>query len=214
MKERPILFSTPMVQAILDGRKTQTRRIIKPQPNENGVSFDLRPPCLDWEQIYKESWKVWHYETDEGESIATNGKYQIGDILWVRETFCATLPQYFDEIPDYLNYHYKATHELPDGEKWKPSIFMPKEACRIKLEITNIRVEKLCDITDSDALAEGVEHVIDKITGYCGYDYISGGYNLMTTPYHGYKSLWKKINGPDSWDKNPWVWVIEFKRIQ
>ena len=91
---------------------------------------------------------------------------------------------------------------------------MPREACRIILEVTNVRVERLNDITDDDAKVEGIDYVVDKITGYCGYNYLSGGYNLMTTPYHGYRSLWESINGEGSWDKNPWVWVITFRRVK
>lgn len=88
---------------------------------------------------------------------------------------------------------------------------MPRKASRILLEITHIRIEQLQEISYEDAKAEGVKHVIDKITGYCGYNYEHGGYNLMTTPYHGFKSLWRTINGKESWDVNPWVWVVEFK---
>lgn len=129
---------------------------------------------------------------------------QPGDVLWVRETW----------IKQDSSYKYLAENTDWKGiMKFKPSIHMPKAACRLFLQIKSIRVERLQDITEEDAKAEGVKHVIDKITGYCGYDYLTGGYNLMTTPYHGFRSLWKKINGEESWNSNPWVWVITFKQI-
>ena len=219
MKFIPILFSTPMVQAINEDRKTMTRRVIKPQPDENGVSY-MRNPPLPWIETNKNPWKPWLYDTEEGERIATNCPYgEIGDVLWVRETFLENT----GTLPTDLGYVYKAElgyEELIYSKelkvKWEPSLFMPKAACRTFLEITNIRVERLENISYKDAIAEGIDHVIDKVTGFCGRDYFSGSYNLMTTPVISFLSLWKKVNGLGRYDKtgNPWVWVIEFKKIE
>lgn len=191
-KERPILFSAPMVRAILDGRKTQTRRIVKPQPNEfidrlHGGSLKKRFP-------YK-------LEDDDGNPCGIgfqddNGNYwtcpygQPGDVLWVRETWIA--PYVKTEIA-----RYKA--DEPEGclpRKWKPSIFMPRWASRISLRVTSVRVERLNDISQTDAIAEGVSGVN---TG----DFVTA-----------YSELWESINGTDSWQANPWVWVIEFERVK
>lgn len=173
MKEKPILFSTPMVRAILDGRKTQTRRIVKPQPY----------PDLD----------------DRMDPIAKGilldplrtVKYQKGMILWVRETWRPTLHSF----PIGPRWDYRATAEedgAPTEGPWKPSIFMPKEASRIRIEITNVRIERLWDISKKDAIAEGVQTLY---------------------PVDHYKRLWESINGKGSWNKNPCVWVIQFKKI-
>jgi hypothetical protein len=214
MKEKPILFSSPMVRAILEGRKSQTRRIIKPQPLGERFSAFVG----GYDDIPKMA-RFWIPDkSGNNNPLIQDIKCpygQPGDILWVRETWVNNN----GELPIDLGFVYKAdlgSAELEYSKelkvKWKTSIFMPREACRIRLEVTDVRVERLNDITDADAKAEGIDYVIDKITGYCGRDYLSGGYNLMTTPYHGYRSLWKSINGNGSWEKNPWVWVIEFKR--
>jgi len=210
MKERPILFSTPMVQAILAGRKTQTRRIIKQQP-EGKISCIVNG--------------LWMYDIPTGKSnipCSFRCPYgQIGDVIWVRETWAMSYDtEYHPELASNEQEHWETGYVYKaDGkpfyqiDKWKPSIFMPREACRLRLEITNIRVERLQEISHGDAMSEGVDHVIDKITGYCGYDYLHGGYNLMTNPYNGFCSLWKSINGKESWESNPYVWVIEFKKL-
>lgn len=214
-KIRPILFSTPMVQAILNGRKTMTRRVVK----ENNIWCTAKLQDLDLENSeimdsgieFGKYLRVYHKDGDTRHRCFC--KYEIGDVLWVRETWHPKRHSF----PIGLPFEYKATAKEdgnPMDEPWKPSIFMPKEACRLFLKITNVRVERLQDITEGDAIVEGVAHVIDKITGYCGYDYINGGYNLMTTPYNGFRSLWKKINGAESWEANPWVWVIEFERVE
>lgn len=124
-----------------------------------------------------------------------------GDILWVRETW-----QYVDIPDDYTGYVYKASGGLDwemsnDEWIWRPSIFMPRAACRIFLQITDVRVERLQDISEADAIAEGVE----KLGLYPGYDISSRG---------KFNGLWTNINGAESWEKNPWVWVISFKRIE
>lgn len=207
MKQIPILFSTPMVQAILDGRKTQTRRVVKPQPNENGISYMKNAP-LDWETIYKEEWKPWKMETEEGETIALHCPYgQPGDVLWVRES---THKTYNCRTKELARYEYKTdmpadywdrfVPAINNGRKvkWTPSIHMPKAACRIWLKVTGVRVERLYDITEDDAKAEGVEKAYEVYKE-------NARYRL------GFMRLWEKINGIVSLNTNPWVWVISFE---
>ncbi len=174
MKTKPILFNTDMVQAILNGSKTQTRRVVKPQPSETGVSA-----------------------FNDGEHPQMKCPYgKVGDVLWVREAFAED-----DDTPKVI---YKADHtkEVQNYVKWKPSIRMPKIACRLFLQITNIRVERLQDITEQDAKNEGAKH--DRAVGY---GQIGGSHR------EGFINLWQSINGEQSWQQNPWVWVIEFKKI-
>lgn len=200
-KETPIIFSTLMVQAILSRTKTQTRRIIKPQPDDSGLwNDDKYPRGLD------SLLTGWNGVTDDtAESKEFKCPYgKVSDILWVRETFLILPPNMV---------FYKADIENKATGKWKPSIFMPKIACRIRLKITNIRVEKLQDISEEDAIAEGII-AVQRPGGF--------GFGLKKewdykfplherTPIDAYRMLWDKINGKHSWDTNPWVWVIEFK---
>ena len=193
MTERPILFSAPMVRAILNGRKTQTRRVIKPQPE---IAYVERNG--GWlEKKTSTSGNVF-LSTSGGEGKTEHGWLkcpygQAGDRLWVRETFSVC------EMDDGSQYAYRATGDKIGCLKWKPSIFMPRLARRITLEVTSVRVERLQDISDADALAEGVDQTNTSIGGYAT---------------ERCKQLWKSINGPESWSANPWVWVIEFKRVQ
>jgi len=206
MKEHPILFSTPMVRAILDGRKSQTRRMIKSQPQKNDNPDRLG---VFW-------WKGSH-GWDERQLIPLCPYGQPGDILWVRETFL------IEHVGDKICYDYKANYSniLADEVCWRPSIFMPKAACRIRLEITNIRVERLQDISEEDAIAEGIE---PQGEGWKSYEIIHRGrhkgemnpHSIIPnkSPITSYRELWESINGLGSWEKNPWVWVIEFKKSQ
>lgn len=229
MNIKQILFSTPMVQANLDGSKTQTRRVVKPQPNESGISYMKNPP-LDWEQVYKTEWKPWKLETDEGETIALDCPYgQVGDILWVREKFCPTgsnellhneTRKPFFYAADIIEKDFAYSVMKDYGWKMKPSIHMPKAACRIFLKITNVRVERLQDISEEDAKAEGVK--LHK-SGNHYLNYFEDKHRVTQFIYScktakdSFASLWRIINGfrdePFAWHKNPWVWVIEFERI-
>ncbi len=192
---KPIIFNTEMVRAILGGRKTQTRRVIK---------IDDAP----------ENWKI----SIAGTSIVRTEPYDVklpryaaGDILWVRETWCKNGETYL----------YKAgCPHLQDNMwiKWRPSIFMPKEACRIKLRVTNVRVERLQDITEEDAIAEGINWLDEACYSNNGwtptfYDPDSGGSPVFRD---GFTALWDSINAKRGygWDTNPWVWVIEFERVE
>lgn len=246
MKERPILFSTPMVRAILEGRKTQTRRIIKPQYEVSGSI---------WTSIKTKTW-MHQSKIENCESLLKVCPYgQVGDILWVRETWqvvfeleydhhamdgsCVNIREWipnFDSVektcvglssewscasmPERNKYYVYMTSDIQfiDGKhklKWKPSIFMPKAASRIKLEITDIRVERLCDITEKDAISEGIEYKEWKNgpVNCNGYKDYSGGGVYFPRPIASYYSLWESINGKGSWEKNPFVWVITFNRI-
>ena len=212
MNIKPILFSTEMVQAILEGRKTQTRRITKPQPEEGIITT-----AFDFKKGFYAS-KIKIEENPDRFEITKlfKPKYQTGDILWVRETWQTT----WNENKKSWDTIYKADGGYwidDDGiMKWKPSIYMPKKRARIFLEVSNVRIERLRDISEDDAIAEGVESFNH---GYGGSpvgvwykDYIYGKFNLK--PNFSFKSLWKKINGEDSWNTNPWVWVYEFKVVE
>lgn len=211
MKFHPILFSTEMVKAILEGRKTMTRRVVKPQPDPESDGIDYMPcaPSLEWEQYYNEIWKPWKWDTAEGESISSFCPYgEVGDVLWVRESFTQR-----NGSVGFSKYVYKAG-TIDKKIKFKPSIHMPKAACRIFLEIISIRVERLQEINHHAAIFEGVEyrHIKDQGLGYKVY---GCGTNDQQTasPVFSFKTLWQTINGEESWQSNPWVWVIGFRRI-
>jgi hypothetical protein len=216
MKSKPILFSTPMVQAILEGRKTQTRRIVKPQPKQELEFF---------------GWKLPEYiQVAFGKGVKTESLHkfpfgQIDDVLWVRETFFKN--------PNTGVFVFKAATEMriidTDFVKWKPSIFMPKEIARIWLKITDIRVERLNKISKEDAIAEGIDfEVFDQEDNTLVYEnYLRGknfysfseyqwnfGKEIHSAPVASYCSLWESTQGDGSWNNNPWVWVIEFERIE
>lgn len=191
MKERAILFSGAMVRAILEGRKTQTRRVIK---NTGLYAIEDHHGTITAKR--------------ERAALATQCRFGIpGDRLWVRETWQGPLideelDDEFRQSPDYFKKPafcaYRATDKLDainaDGEAlgWRPSIHMPRWACRILLEITSVRVERLKDIGHEDAMAEGM---------------------AWDDAVYDYSRLWDSLNGNGSWDANPWVWVIEFKRV-
>lgn len=204
MTERGMIFNTEMVRAILDGRKTQTRRLVKFPVHDKNLGCELAGNEL------------------AGELSAGNylnsafGKP--GDRIWVRETFTG---HYLDDdqIQDIKDGRDKASSlceyraDYPDGyqaaDGWTPSIHMPRWASRITLEITGVRVERLNSISQEDAQAEGME-----LTGWrpTYSDPDSGG--EVWTPYDNFAQLWESIYGEESWKANPWVWVIEFKRVE
>ena len=206
MKERPILFSGPMVRAILDGRKTQTRRIMKPQPTYDGFWWSHKGYSCGGEKQFR-----------DGLPLFVGCPYgKVGDRLWVRETCCS----------DGWSVHYLADNDHREfGEtryddviklhhysggfsRQVPSIHMPRWASRITLEITGVRVERLNEISEADAYSEGV-----TITS--GQSFASNGNpELRNEARCAFQSLWNSINGPESWAANPWVWAVEFKRIK
>ncbi|WDZ97932.1 hypothetical protein Herbaro_09180 [Herbaspirillum sp. WKF16] len=235
MRERPILFSAPMVRALLAGEKTQTRRIVKPQPLDDfprrgSVDFDGFLPYEDVAQ--------WSAEAAGGGAFKTEVQEcphgTVGDRLWVREAFSGPYHQH-GQPPSTWNQSSPIWHWAdgnPDAGDWtppKPSIHMPRWASRILLEITGVRVERLQDISEQDALAEGIEKnwTGDPSEGQNGFGTIGwvpdcGWINYMEdmdgdpayTPRDSFRSLWQSINGRDSWAANPWLWVVEFRRIE
>ncbi|MBP8005845.1 MAG: hypothetical protein KAZ18_02970 [Acinetobacter sp.] len=226
MKERPILFSTEMVKAILEGRKTQTRRVMRRQPDAveyfkrgeettdtNAKYAILR--CYNNPKGFKKCASGW---SADAKYKTPFHEFNVGDQLWVRETWQiigdpATLPCQRHNLiyrADYPNCVDKRYDTIPDISevKFKPSIHMPRWASRIQLEITNIRVERLNDISDSDAKAEGVLETM------YGWKSQSDSYRYGETPSAAFHILWEEINGSESIKANPWVWVVEFKIIQ
>jgi hypothetical protein len=199
MKERPILFSDAMVRALLDGTKTQTRRIVK----DTGM--------------YAVDASVHGNETAAREltNLATNccPYGQPGDRLWVKETHAP-----MGDMQSPTSCWYRSDREYPQVKKWRPSIFMRRECSRINLEILSVRVERLQSISDADAITEGIERVPDNFGNGPAYRDYTMAYPEDTSewfnnPIRSFQSLWELINGAESWSANPWVWVVEFKMI-
>jgi len=233
MKEHPILFSPVMVETIQEGRKTMTRREIKPQP-----------VVLEGQEIVEVAKNDFWIGTNNGHfsghsSRRFKSKYQVGDHLWVKETHflfgawvkngtTKTGKEKWRFVPDELiKVHYLDNPPLdfrtsrdksnPRQPKWykRNSLFMPKWASRITLEVTAVRAEKVKEISEQDAMAEGVEFKLPKITSAAtGWKhYRSGFYNAKNAVYSLF-TLWEKINGEESLESNPYVWVITFKNIK
>lgn len=208
MRERPIIFNTAMVKAILEGRKTQTRRILKKQPPENldrHCWFSSSTATYGFTDQPIPAYKWWKIKSPFG---------CVGDRLWVRETFCIgsieeqdhyqgwPKPLYVYQDGDPKQYPIHKEWCLSEGisfddVQWKPSIHMPRSACRIVLEITNIRVERLLSISESDCVKEGI-----------------GSSLIRDCKKPKFMQLWEEIYGEGTCLDNPWVWVIEFKVIQ
>lgn len=260
MNEKPILFSTAMVQAILAGRKTMTRRVIKNQPVKHNDVIKMPIPISDYtKEINK--WKKKGYKRlgTEGPAagyLLPESKYQPGDLIYVRENWQmigwsfedgSALVRYENgdtldcDCPDPTedsgwllkqvenlekggyytidpenNEFFKATGKK---QPFKPSIHLPKSFSRIWLECTAVRAERLQDISEEDAIAEGVESWIEERLKsrpthykiYCDVDNPNDPATYSSTAYHSFESLWHLINGKESWDANPWVWVYSFK---
>lgn len=221
MSIKPILFNTPMVRAILDGRKSCTRRIVNPQPQGRLCYTFAGGDCGTWGYPSKTAYENWGDEyklpediTDEELKRRWNPPYHTDDILYVRETFIQAAAHTF---------WYKANFELwmPEGLRWKPSIHMPKEAARIWLKVTDVRVERLQEITEEQACMEGTDPWDEACYENNGWhptlsDPDSGGDPNMIDGFH---KLWNStIKKSDldyyGWSANPWVWVIEFERCE
>lgn len=219
MKELPILFSAPMVRAILSGQKTQTRRLVKPQPTEFGLKWvtDCEGDFATWQDS---GLLIDEYSDDGGPCQRACPYGKPGDRLWVRETWAKNEGSaggccYRADHGGACAYE---AHDLGKGlvthkvSKWKPSIHMPRWASRITLEITGVRVERLQDISEADAIAEGC---FKNHNGYYwGGPHPEYGTKQMATPVSAFRDLWESINSTGSWESNPWVWAVEFKRIQ
>lgn len=197
MKSRPILFRGRLVRAILDGRKTQTRRVIEPQPSDycGSLRYDA----------HERDWFGWDERNERIHGIWKCPYGQSGDRLWVRENAILT-----DEPDGFWRVKYQADEAWRDvgpfeseptfqrwkkrRKNWRPSIHLPRWASRITLEITEIRAERLQGISEKDAEAEGVQ-------------------TASWTARQGFCNGWQSIYGRDSWESNPWVWVVKFNRI-
>lgn len=210
MSDRPILFSAPMVRALPDGRKTQTRRVLKVQPDKH-----MRFSALN-------------YRTAIFRNVANGHRqdvilpYAPGDRLWVREQ-CATWGRgperepvefpvvYAADDPEWEGIKHDA--KMSKGDEWKirPSIHMPRWASRLTLTVTEVRVQRLQEISEADAVAEGIEHDQDRSRGnVIGWrDYLDRG-GKCGTVRGSFKSLWNSIHGDGAWDANPWVAAITF----
>ncbi|MFU3727937.1 hypothetical protein [Pseudomonas aeruginosa] len=199
-KERPILFSGPMVRVILEGRKTVTRRAMKPQSVLDGHFWTYGG--AGWSDRINSLTPV------AGHSLAARCPYgQPGDRLWVREAWACTLVA---QAPGEEWVVYREGDNRTDyGGPWKPSIHMPRWASRILLEITAVRVERLQDISEEQAQAEGVKgEQCDHARQACAD---IGCWGDTTKGAFGF--LWESLNGEGSWAATPWVWVVEFKRV-
>ena len=215
MTERPILFNSKMVSAILEGHKTQTRRVIKPQPDFSGVIY---PSLLKWRR-FRSKWGAFPQNASKGSIpiFAYNCPFgKVGDKLYVREKFqlskgdfAPTLEEELSKKPRVL-YYASDNPRYRDKDKWKPSIHMPKWASRITLEITDIRVEQLQDISGEDAKAEGSEMIASYIAGITHEQFGS----KQATYRQGFVASWDSIAKKEyQWDNNSFVWVISFKRL-
>jgi hypothetical protein len=243
MNEHGMLYSEPMVIALLDGSKTQTRRMMKPQPHEfwspagygelhafdkNG---DLNPDNVI-------GWGVVNEDGDQGYPCPYG---QPGHRIWVRETFLAygrwetrfsakkaRDEWHFVDMTLECDRRYQYAADNPDvplakgrggalpGWYTRPAIFMPRAASRILLEIVSIRVERLHDLSEVDAIAEGIEQMPCEVPNtrlWRNYRPENGWTPRVCIPQNSFHSLWEVINGEDSWLSNPWCWAVEFKRV-
>lgn len=230
MRQLPALFSTPMVQAILENRKTMTRRT-------RGLERVNKCP-YEWTITSDTTNKGILFFNKSGFSERMKPQYQVGDQIWIKEEYYASgywvttgektktgKPEkmfvdntlnvidqtyfYFDNKPD----SFRIDRNTVRGSWFKrSSLFMPKKAARIWLECTGVRCERLFDISEQDAIAEGVESI--EHPDFVKYKQYEENTFHLKYPHHSFLSLWRKINGPESCTSNPWVFVYEFKRIE
>ena len=222
-KEKPILFSTPMVQAILDDRKTQTRRVIKGVKTDWEFEDLCNDACMiafdkdgyEYPKDVDGLWATFHAYDAYYDYPMFKASYEVGDTLWVREAFTKI----------HKFYHYKASCDRCNDEvircayctkdvrkhqdvKWKSSIHMPRAAARIFLRVKDVRVERLQDISVADCIEEGIPYkTVDKF---------NLKYGNLTHAQYLFMELWNSINAKRGygWDTNPWVWVYEFERVE
>ena len=205
MSEKPILFSAPMVRALLAGTKTQTRRVVKPQFAKEAAPVEMpaTDPIGGW--VVGGHSGIWWCDAAANPDEAMRCPYgQPGDRLWVREAFAGSIAYERHGYPlkEWGNKIWYIADGEPRSGQWtlpRPSIHMPRALSRITLEVTGVRVERLQAISEADAMAEG-----DLSAMYL---------HAPTNPRGAYAALWESINGQGSWDANPWVWVVEFLRL-
>lgn len=232
--EKPILFSAPMVRAILGGKKSQTRRIIKTQPVTDGKAWACYWEGPNHDGQYGPS--AWWLDEPPCDSMLGHCPYgKVGDCLWVRETWqCIgrqggtsepilhyaasdggasrplTQSENYWKLKDKFAFWDDERRKLCSRDGWRPSIHMPRWASRLTLEITSIKVERLADISESDCWAEGIEEVdgtFDLLVPDMARRLGMSHEDAKPT----YACLWESINGKGSWSKNPWLWVVSFK---
>ncbi|POW57008.1 hypothetical protein C3408_11915 [Candidatus Pantoea alvi] len=228
MRERGMIFNADMVRAVLNGSKTQTRRILTPHQLKMIEAAAHAGEC---------------YPLESGHQHANSQSYYRewcpfglpGDRLWVRETFATLEPGSYEPVKPCDGYaqvvRYAASDRLANSDRdvrgfnWRPSIHLPRWASRITLEITGVRVERLNSINEHDAIAEGLAEIskdgraykygIPDRDGYPGTDDFGWPWHEWERyPISAYSKLWRSIYGEESWQANPWVWVIEFKRVE
>lgn len=237
MKERPILFSAPMVRGLLDGTKTQTRRVAKKVNfvssggaaldfSDNDIKEVLCPYGQPGDRLWvRETWRIGAWNEDAGQVAVDYMASEPAKTPWITVPEKSENMYGFNGGSLFEKYWIQSTDDCIESTlssddngryHWepgqspcriRPSIFMPRWASRITLEITDVRVERLQDISAADAQAEGI--VPDGDGGW----HLADTRHYMGDPISSYASLWEYINGPDSWDLNPWVWVIEFRKV-
>jgi hypothetical protein len=206
VKERPILFSGPMVKAIREGRKTQTRRIIQPQPEKKGGGWYWSSPRYDNGDgvhyfhaviLTPSLMEAWQAACPYGVT---------GERLWVREAF--------RQGDGSMSVHYRADPDEVSGGPWRPSIFMPRWASRLTLEITNVRVQRLQEISEEDARAEGVVPLESIGADQPILDTVRGRTHGTHPHVLAYAVTWDTLNDERApWVSNPWIWAITFRRV-
>ncbi len=209
MRERPILFSGPLVRAILEGRKTQTRRVVKPQPYRYHGLQPMWGTSPDGHAFGEPGlWREVGPDYPDGDSDDRRCPYGVpGDRLWVRETWWPA----FERTANGSGVVYRADYLPPtlldasiaDQKTWRPSIFMPRTASRLLLEVTDVRVQRVQEISVEDCIAEGCSTTLRE------HD---AGVDLRRQ----YAELWDSINGKRGfgWDVNPWCWCVTFRRLE
>ena len=244
MTERPIPFKGEMVRAILDGRKTQTRRIMKVQPWPDALVTveHYHPTVIDRHGDMQPGKEIFGAHWDDGEYGCRSPYGAPGDMLWVREAWRAW-SQYEDwppsRLPPVVDVQYIADASAPWSSRHRSPRYMPRWASRITLRITDIRVERLQDISEDDARAEGCEArqfpgpwwqgyrdlgdgelIHQQAAGETAPDWMIEPKKMPPTPWldrsarDGFRSIWMGLYGPGAWDENPWVWVISFERVK